>query len=376
MSENDQAGELGGEVRALSPLDMLMDPNNPRLRREEQGSGQARLLEIMIERFKIEELAESIVTSGFAEFDPIIGCEEDGAVCVLEGNRRLAALKLLLKPDIAPEAGRETWDRLSGRLSEEVRAQIERVNVRVFPDRYLASVKAYIGFRHVTGVLQWPPLEKAAYIADLIETEGWTYAEIANRLGSYPRHVERHYVAHQVVRQALYLEVEGATKMRDSFGVLMRALQAGGVREFIGVEYPSDPSASKQPVPEDKADNLTSFVRWTFGTEDVAPVLRDSRNLTKWGSILSSTEAVGYMRRTAKPEFDRAWLKCGGQAESVSEALYTAADRLEESVPLVSELVDEDEVKGGVRECTRFLAQILRHFPEIGDQYGFGFKAK
>lgn len=371
MPESNSNHRASGEPMKLNPLELNLDPKNPRLRREEQGTGQERLLEIMIERFKLEELGESIVTSGFVEFDPIIGCRGDEAIVVLEGNRRLAALKLLLRPELAPETKIDVWRRLSERLTHDARERLASINVLVFPDRRQGAVRAYIGFRHVTGVLQWPPLEKAGYIADLIESEGWAYSEIADRLGSYAKHVERHYIAHQVVVQALDLDIDGADKMREAFGVLMRALQAGGVREFLGIDYPGDPSESRRPVPSDKEESLRYFVKWTFGTNDTMPILRDSRQLTKWGRILSAPEAVGYLKRTPQPDFDRAWLKSGGQAESVSEALFTAADRLEESVPLVSELADDPEVTAAVRECSRFLRQILRHFPRVAEQYGF-----
>lgn len=360
-----------GKVESLDPRDLDLDPKNPRLRRDEQGADQRHLLQVMIDRFKVEELAESIVKSGFIGFDPILAYNGENSVIVLEGNRRLAAIKLLLNPELAPEASVRTWQALSRPLCPDERSALERIKVTVFPNRKDVSVRAYIGFRHVTGVLQWQPLEKAAYIADLLEGEGWTYSEIADRLGSYPRHVERHYVAHQIVVQALDTEIDGAYSMRDSFGVLMRALQAAGVREFIGVEFPNQPAESKVPVPDSKTENFRLFVRWTFGTREAQPLLRDSRQLTKWGRILSVPAALGYLKRTPNPDFDRAWLKAGGQADSVSNALYTAADRLEESVPLVSELVGDAQVTAAVRQCARFLQQILRYFPAIAGRHGF-----
>ena len=369
---SNETPDLQYDEARLDPLELRLDPQNPRLRRDERGAGRERLLEVMVERFKLEELAESIVTSGFIEFDPIIAFrEDDTSVTVLEGNRRLAVLKLLLNPQLAPTAKQRVWQRLSNRVRPEQRNRIETLKVLLFPDRKAGAVRAYIGFRHVTGVLQWSPLEKANYIADLLDNENWTYSEIANRLGSYPKHVERHYVAHQIVLQAADEEIEGAESMRDAFGVLMRALQAPGVREYLGVNYPGQPAASETPVPPTNVTKLRFFVKWTFGTKSTLPVLRDSRHLTKWGKILASSEAESYLRRAPVPDFDRAWLKSGGQAESVSDSLYTAADRLEESVPLVSEHADDDDVASAVRECARFLQQILSYFPKVAKQHGF-----
>jgi hypothetical protein len=353
----------------FDPLsELLLDPKNPRLRRDEEGQSQEQLLEIMVRRFKIAELAESIVASGYLPFDPMIAYRDDASVYVREGNRRLAAIKLLLDPDLAPARTLPTWQELSVRLSGETREQLTQLSVTVYDSADAIELSAYIGFRHVTGVLQWPPLEKAGFIALLIE-QGLAYAEIAERLGSYPRHVERHYIAHQLVQQAVEREVPGHEKIEDSFGVLLRALQASGIAEFIGVAYPGDPGASGAPVPDDHFDAFRDFVRWTFGTDEFQRVLPDSRRLTDWGAILQSTEAVQYLRLTPEPSFDRAWLKAGGQAESVRDGLWTAAYRLEEVVPLVVQHTGDEQVEDAVRQCALFFGQVLGHFPDVSAEF-------
>jgi hypothetical protein len=354
----------------LDPLKIELDPDNPRLTPDEQGRGPDELLRIMIERFKIEELAESIVAAGYLPFDPLVGWEHDGVVTILEGNRRIAAIKLLLNPELAPEGAREKWRRLSASLPATHRKRMSPVSLTVYADRTAFDVTAYIGFRHVTGVLKWPALEKASFIAKLVESYNWTFEQIAERLGSYPKPVERHYVAHQIVRQASKEGIDGAENMQRTFGVLLRALQAAGVPEFLGVVYPGDPTKSREPVPASHIQNLRDFVEWTFGTKDKERILPDSRRLTDWGKILQSPAAISYMRRAPRPDFDRAWLKSGGQAESLADSLFTAADRLEESVPLVSENKDDQEVQDAVRQCVRFLVQILAHFDEICTEYG------
>jgi hypothetical protein len=116
---------------------------------------------------------------------------------------------------------------------------------------------------------------------------------------------------------------------------------------------------------------LVDFVAWTFGTDDKPRLLPDSRRLTDWGEILQSADAVSYLRRTASPTFERAFFKSGGQAKSVADALFTAADRLEESVPLVSEMISDQDVIEAVGQVARFVAQILEHFPTVGAKYGW-----
>lgn len=327
--------------KKLPTRDLLLDCDNPRFSALERGQDQQAALRILVERFKLEELAKSILSSGFLTFDPLVGYRSgpapDSAVVVREGNRRLATLKLLLDPEHAPEPYRESWREFAQQTTPELRRQIESISVLVFDDKEHSDLSAYVGFRHVTGVLKWPAFEKAAFIAALVDSRRWTFADVARRLGSYPKHVERYYVAYQVVRQAHDAGMEGAGQMEGRFGVLLRALNSPGVNNLLDLAYPGEPQ--KKPVKADE-ESYARFVRWTFGTDDAEPVVRDSRQLSKWGQILESPEALRYLKNADDPSFDRAWLKCGGQADSIEDSLYTAADRMEEVVALVSEHAD------------------------------------
>lgn len=356
------------EIHQVEPTKLKLDPQNPRLSAEEEGSSQPKLLRIMIERFKLEELAESILASGYLPFDPLIGYKDGEDTIVLEGNRRVAALQLLLNPSLAPERFRSRWQQLHERADDEVKGSIEQIEIQLFEDRAAVDVRSYIGFRHVTGVLQWPALEKASFIADLVEAE-WNYKQIADRLGSYSKHVERHYVGYRIVQQAIDSEIPGSSRLQGSFGVLMRALQNPEIREFIGVDFPGDPEASRRPVPENKQDNFARFIAWSFGSDDQERLLKDSRHLTQWGKILASAEAVSYLRRTPSPSFERAWFRSGGERESLLDSLLTAADHLEESIPLIPLHKEQDDVMSAVKRCAQFVAQALRDFPDLREEF-------
>jgi hypothetical protein len=353
----------------VSPLDLALDPYNPRLSRDEEGSSQSELLEIMLRRFQLDELAESMIAIGFQPFDPIVVTREKGKLVVLEGNRRVAVLKLLLRPESAPPRYESTWRAYRERLSHEAIDAIHEIGVRVYPRRDSPDVRAYIGFRHVTGVLTWPAFEKATFIAELVERQGWDFRRVAERLGSRAGSVEHHYVARQLVEQARDLEIPGHEQMEQRFGVLLRALQTASIREFLGITYTHDAATERSPVPEAKLQDLRDFVARTFGTDERRRVLPESRRLNDWGKILTSPAALGYMRRAPNPDFDLAFFRSGGQADSLAEALATASDRLQESVPLVSSHIGNPEVEQGVRDCALFLRQILHYFPEIAAEH-------
>lgn len=337
--------------------ELFLDPLNPRLRKDEENADQATLIEIMLRRFKIEEVAESILAAGWLDQDPLIAVQEDGETRVVEGNRRLTAVKLLLNPSLASSPRLQRWSTLASELDAQAKASIERLRVRVYPSRDDPEVSSYIGFRHVTGVLPWPAMEKASYIARLAG-RGASYRELAEKLGSYPSHMIRHHVAFQMVEQAEQWGLAGAREMGDAFGVLLRALQTEGVRAFLDLKSSEEPTGNTRPIAEERRENFTEFILWTFGAKDRARVLPESRELTKWSKILQSPAALSYLRNAQDPNFNRAWARSGGESESVANALWRAAYLLADVVPLIDRHGKDPAVIDARDELERHMRQI------------------
>ena len=112
-------------------------------------------------------------------------------------------------------------------------------------------------------------------------------------------------------------------------------------------------------------DDFRFFTWATFGSEDRDAILPESRDLTRWGRILQAPAAVAYLRTSKNPRFDRAWLKSGGQEDSLVDMLNAAADNLEDSLPLVADFRGQAEVIDAVDRCSRRLHQILRDFDSV-----------
>ena len=81
--------------------DLHFDYENPRL--AEYGITKAtpeeEILMILWEAMDVRELVQSISASGFFPHEALIVAKEDGRDVVIEGNRRLAAVKVLLRGD-------------------------------------------------------------------------------------------------------------------------------------------------------------------------------------------------------------------------------------------------------------------------------------
>ena len=75
---------------------LLFDPHNPRLP-ELLGKTQPEIFRFLVDEIGVEDVLQSIAASGVIEGDPMIArpAEIPDRYYVIEGNRRLAALKLL-----------------------------------------------------------------------------------------------------------------------------------------------------------------------------------------------------------------------------------------------------------------------------------------
>lgn len=352
---------LARQVVEVDPRSVRLDPENPRIPSEHRVDDQDELLGFVAKKFKVDDLARSIASRGFLNVDPIICFEEGGRFVVREGNRRIAALQLLLEPDRAPDGHVARWRELA-KDAEAVQHTLSPIAIWIVDDKDDADLLAYIGFRHVSGILAWESHEKAAYIAYLIK-KGLNYYETGREIGSRSDAVERHYVAQKVVEQAVQTELPGARVMQRHFGVLLRALNSPGVRDYLGLQYSGSPSDADEPVPGERVDALANFVRWTFGDDEGAgAVVTDSRQLTEWGRILKSAAAVRYLSENAKPSFKKAQARATGDLQATRYLLEEIQERIDGVVDQVRTHRADDAVQRLVRECvagTEHLASAL-----------------
>jgi hypothetical protein len=90
-------------------------------------------LQHLFEHDKASDIAESIATRGFFPNEPLLAIKEDGKLIVVEGNRRLAALKALKEPGLLDGAYQRQVERLSRRIIDI--QSIASVPVTIAPNR-------------------------------------------------------------------------------------------------------------------------------------------------------------------------------------------------------------------------------------------------
>ena len=97
---------------------LQLDPANPRIPPSSKTLSQSELITELVTHDDVYQLALNIQANGFFPTEPLVAIREKGKYYVAEGNRRLAACKLLANPDAAPEDFRSRFKLLSAKMSD------------------------------------------------------------------------------------------------------------------------------------------------------------------------------------------------------------------------------------------------------------------
>ena len=351
----------------VSVSSLQLDSLNPRLGRHlnNERPGQGEILEAM-EDWKLDELAISFIESGFWPQEALVVIKECGKQVVLEGNRRLAALKLLHKAaEGAPSSAK--WKNIAQAASKE---QIEKL--RSVPCIFVSArrnVQAYLGFRHVTGIKEWAPAEKASFIAQLIDEQGLSYRDVMRRIGSKTPTVRRHYLAFRLLIQ-IEEEVPGISmhRVEDRFSVMYLSLRSPGTKSYLEIDDRIEPDSKLGPVPSSRLEKLEYFALWLFGTEGRDPLFSDSRQTDTFGKILGSDKAVAYLEQTDQPVFEVAARMAGTEETNVVNNVEKATYEVEEALRVAHLHRDSYKLREAATRFGSGALQLISLFPDLFDE--------
>ena len=80
---------------------LVLDSENPRLVSVDALTSDSAIIAQLYRGEDLGELLQSIAASGYIDIEPLIVMEQDTALLVLEGNRRLAVIRLFRDPGLA-----------------------------------------------------------------------------------------------------------------------------------------------------------------------------------------------------------------------------------------------------------------------------------
>ena len=336
------------EIRSLR-----LDDENPRLPLDKFGESQDELVVYIALAFDAFTVAESIAAHGYFNSEPLIVMESDGTWVVLEGNRRLTALLGLADPQVRrsfPDPA--SWDELSGMsgISPDSLVPVVVVGGR-------SEATPIVGYRHISGILQWQRYAQARYVARLIDSDGMNYENVAEMIGLDKGKVANLYRDQAIVRQARDLGIDTGP-VEETFSLMDVAMSSPKLREHVGAPLGSRLEPGHDPIPDDKTDELKEVITWVYGYEATPPLISDSREISKLGNVIATDVGLRAIRdgeslevalqRTRDAEANprqRLLSRLRAGRNSLSSALEDLADFAED--PDVVEAVDEAVAAAG-----------------------------
>ena len=172
----------------LTPIELnieqvYLDPNNPRFVDDnwmtivdesiDQDNVQATALREMIRSHDVEKLRLNMQENGFLPIDRVIVRQfTQGKYVVLEGNRRVAAVKQILQLKQSGNA-----------IKPEVLSSVKTIPCLLYTGSDKQAAWIFQGLRHIIGIRPWSAYNKAKLMHQLLEEEGKTLSQVGKQFG-------------------------------------------------------------------------------------------------------------------------------------------------------------------------------------------------
>ena len=351
MAQQDESEIPADQIFSVPVDQLLLDPLNPRL--PFIGSGQVtqeRIVNYMIREGNITELMGAIGEIGFQRTEPLlVTAVKEGdpdwnpdqdpkrpLYYVVEGNRRLTAVLLLLNPESV-----EYRKTTVSNVAAEANHRPTELPVLSFSER--DDLLDYLGYRHITGTKPWGALEKAIYLDQLRTAHGTTdFKALAKTIGSKSDYVAKLLTGLKVYRtieDADFFDLPGVDRSTVSFSLITTALGYAKLNAYIGLRSARDHEAEELNI-----DNLERLTDWMFRPSSEGKTrLGESRNLGDLGEVLAEPAALESFE--AGRPLAEAVLLTGAPTEVYRAAVQDAYARLKDAQAGVSkarDLIDTD----------------------------------
>ena len=224
---------------SFGPDELLLDPNNYRFQELDdfRFCPDERICEDAVQlaafnRLKdeaLDELKSSILSNGYIPIERILVrpyLPQKGKFVVVEGNRRVAAVKWLLRDS-------ETGVDVDGGVLETVRS-IPAVVSEGDSDEDKIFRASLMGVRHVTGIKQWGGYQRSKLIVQLKDELGLEFSDIHAKIGMSTRAVKRRYRAFKALEQMQDDDEYEAYAKPHQYPLFHEALAIPAVRNWLG----------------------------------------------------------------------------------------------------------------------------------------------
>ena len=290
------------------PVDELrLDRFNPRLLGQNADASDEFIIAQLYRSAELDELLQSVSTNGYLDIEPLIVLANSNGgkgLVVLEGNRRLATLRLLREEDLAHRIRRSENLRIKiPPVDESLRSSFDKVSVYRVATR--ESARSFIGFKHINGAAKWDSYAKARFAANWYRNGDIALEEIARAIGDRHDTIKRMVSAIYVLEQAKdknLFDLEDRITKKFNFSHLYTALSRSQYMSYLGVDtgwarYDPKPD----PVPQQRLDRLKKVLVWIYGSreEGSKPVVHvQNPDIKRLGEVIVHSEALHVLEAT------------------------------------------------------------------------------
>lgn len=317
---------------------LRFDPMNPRfmadadVRKDDDRS----VIRHLLEHVDLRELILSIATNGYINIEPLVGLPvpHSDDFYVLEGNRRLAALKVIGSQELQ----RDFAVKLPA-IDEGKRHTFNKVSIYLVKDR--RDARSFIGFKHINGPYRWDALAKATFAKEwLRDAPDTSIDDIAQRLGDNHRTVARQLLGLYTLEQARdngFRDEDRLGGKRLAFSHLYTAMARPNFRKYLGLsEQDSDDDLKPNPVPADHLSQLHNVMTWLYGSRSEhvrAVVVSQNPDLNRLNNVLGSP--VGTKILEEEKNLDNAEQASTPAIDRFSSALVQASRSVQDALASV-----------------------------------------
>ena len=341
------------------PLSELsLDPQNPRLPEAIQGATEAELLEYIFDNELLDELAASFVANGYFDNEPVLVLRPngDGRRPVVEGNRRVSALKILLQEPVAQEA-----DLAFDLATPPTEARLSELRaIPAFEVEHGEQLDAYLGFRHIGGLRQWSAEAKARWIHKSVREAVVAgsiapFYDVGRVVGSNARGVRTAYTTLELLQRARVEHAVDTTHVeRHRYSVWGLLVGNSLVREYVGLN-----GDAREYLEIEAALERVNYAHIAEIVGDLTPqagqrlaLLPDSRLVSQYAEVLANPRAHDALRRYDDLQLAISILEMG----ALTDRLRSVARTLREALIDAGRL----EVDAGTVEAAGEVAELAR----------------
>ncbi|MCI0376884.1 MAG: ParB N-terminal domain-containing protein [Gemmataceae bacterium] len=301
-------------------LDLLRyDPKNPRVvERLGENPSQAHIEQLLLgTEMKARELVPSFIENGYIPYEPLIVRPQGNNFLVVEGNRRLAALRSMSQSEDPDESKAVTEHRLDG------------APCFVFGGDE-KQLLAYLGLRHLSKTKDWSTSAKGAFVERVLNA-GIELREAGRLTNTTTSALRLILLTRRLFEEANQLGLEltsGGADGETVFWHLGDAVRRTHTKTYLKLEENPNPLV----VPEYDQTKFEYLIGWLYGNVKTRqlPIISSIRDIKLLDSCLGNDRAQkalenGASLTEAGEELEAAGVTIAGHIERARRSVERAS---------------------------------------------------